>query len=260
MLPCVRLQSADQVWARIEAAARAEPGGAVATDGDGTLWSGDVGEDLFFAFLEHGRVEPPALEGLRREAERHALSDAGGGIDIARRIWDAYARGSFPERRVCELMAWCFAGWARSEVEAFARGVVERGRLGDRLHAEAMSVVMRARAAGIHVVLVSASPTAVVAAAGERAGFGEAHVVAARPKYEADVVVADVHRPIPYADGKVTRLREHIGAGRALYAAFGDNVFDVEMLASARVAVAVRPKPRLRERAGQVAGLVELAR
>jgi phosphoserine phosphatase len=56
------------------------------------------------------------------------------------------------------------------------------------------------------------------------------------------------------------RLRERIGAGMALYAAFGDNAFDVALLAGAQVSVAVRPKARLRERAGEVPGLVELAR
>ena len=45
-----------------------------------------------------------------------------------------------------------------------------------------------------------------------------------------------------------------------LYAALGDNGFDVALLASARVGIAVRPKPRLRERAAEVPGLVELAR
>jgi phosphoserine phosphatase len=71
---------------------------------------------------------------------------------------------------------------------------------------------------------------------------------------------AEVLRPIPYGSGKVTRLRERVGLERPLYAAFGDNAFDVAMLASARVAVAVRPKPRLRRQADAVPGMVELAR
>src|SRR5258708_27670489 len=102
----VRLQTPDDVWARIEALARAHPGGIVATDGDGTLWSGDVGEDLFHAFLQHGRVEAPALEALRREARDHDLSDAGAGRDIAQRVFSAYLEGTFPEERICEVMTW----------------------------------------------------------------------------------------------------------------------------------------------------------
>jgi phosphatidylglycerophosphatase C len=118
-------------------------------------------------------------------------------------------------------------------------------------------VLDRARAAGIETVLVSASPVAVVLEAGSRVGFDESHIVAAHPRFDADVMRAEVERPIPYGNGKVSRLRERIG-GRPLYAAFGDNAFDVAMLASAHVPVAVRPKPKLRDRAHEVSGLVEL--
>jgi phosphoserine phosphatase len=255
----VQLQTPDEVWARVDALARAQPGGIVATDGDGTLWSGDVGEDLFHAFLEKGRVEAPAVDAIRREAREHDLSDTGTGRDVARRIYDAYRDGLFPEERICELMTWCFAGWTRREVQAFARAVIDEGGLEARLHGEVLEVLRRARAAGIETILVSASPVAVVLEAGARVGFDADHVVAAHPRFEGDAMVAEVDRPIPYAAGKVRRLRERIGTGRMLYAAFGDNAFDVALLASAQVSIAVRPKPRLRERAGEVDGLVELA-
>ncbi len=250
----------DRVWARIEALAREQPGGAIATDGDGTLWSGDVGEDLFHAFLDHGRTEPEALDAIRRIARHHSESDAGTGADVARRIFRAYAEGRFPEETLCELMAWCFAGWTRGEVRAFAGDVVRRGGLAARLHDEVHAVLDRARAAGITVVLVSASPIAVVLEAGSSVGFDEAHVVATRPFYRGDVMLSDVERPIPYGAGKVTGLRRCLGDERPLYAAFGDNAFDIHLLASATVAVAVRPKSRLRERAGDLPAMVELSR
>ncbi len=254
----VEQQTALEVWTRIEALARGSPGGVIATDGDGTLWTGDVGEDLFVAFLDHGRIEPLAVDAIRHTARQHALSDAGSGAEVARRIYAAYFDGAFPEERLCELMVWCFAGWTRGDVAAFARDVVDRGRLASRLHHELLGILENARRAGIEVILVSASPYAVVVEAGARVGFHEACVVAARPGYHGEVMAADVERPIPYAQGKVTRLREHIGENRALYAAFGDNAFDVAMLAGARVPVAVRPKARLRERAATVPGIVEL--
>jgi phosphatidylglycerophosphatase C len=256
----VQPETADEVWARIEAAARAEPTGVVATDADGTLWSGDVGEDLFEAFLEHGRVEPAALEALRRNARDHAMSDAGTGPDVARRIYAAYGERRFPEERACEVMVWCFAGWSEHEVGSFARDVVNRCGLESRLHGELRGVLERVRRAGIEAYLVSASPIAVVLEAGALLGFDETHVVAARPRYLGGVMLADVERPIPYGAGKVMRLRERIGKDRPILSAFGDNAFDVALLASARVPVAVRPKPRLRERAHEVSGLVELSR
>ncbi len=255
----VQQQTADDVWARIEALARERPGGVIATDGDGTLWGGDVGDDLFHAFVKHGRVETPALEAFRQIAHDYGLSDAGHGSEIARRIYGAYLEGAYPEDRMCELMTWCFAGWTRDEVRAFSRAVVDGCGLPGRLHREVHVVVERARAAGIEAILVSASPFAVVREAGLDVGFEEAHIVAALPRYGADRMLADVERPIPYGPGKVTRLREAIGHDRPLYASFGDNAFDVALLAGASVPVAVRPKPRLRARADEVPGLVELA-
>jgi len=260
----VQLRSADEVWARIDTLAQADGGGGVvASDGDGTLWSGDVGEDLFHAFLDHGDVADGAFEAICREARDHALSDAGTGIEVARRIYSAYLQGNFPEERVCELMAWCFAGWPLERVAAFARDVIDRGGLDARLHGEVLHVLDKVRAAGIETVLVSASPVAVIVEAGGRIGFRAEQVVAARPRLHADgaTLLPEVDRPIPYGDGKVQRLRERIGPGRTLYAALGDNAFDVALLASARLGVAVRPKPRLRARvdAGEVPGVVELS-
>jgi phosphoserine phosphatase len=254
----VQLLSADEVWKRVESLSRARIGGVIATDGDGTLWSGDVGEDLFHAFLDCGRVETCAAEEMRREAREHAISDAGSGLDVARRIYDAYLGARYPEERICELMTWCFAGWRRDEVRRFARDVVARVGVAERFQGEVLHVLDRARAARIDVFLVSASPIAVVAEAGALAGFGEDRIIAAQPGYDGDVMVPRVERPIPYGAGKVSRLRERAGADAVFHAAFGDNAFDVDLLASATVAVAVRPKPRLRDRAHTIKGLIEL--
>jgi phosphoserine phosphatase len=256
----VKLETADEVWGRIAVRAKAEPSGVMATDADGTLWNGDVGEDLFHDFLDYGRVEPSAYSAICKDALDHGISDAGTGVEVARRIYVAYTEGRFPEQRICELMTWCFAGWKRDEVRAFAKDVVDRGRLAGRIHGELMGILERARGAGIEVVLVSASPIVVVQEAGSRFGFDESVVVAARPRYEGDVMIAEVEAPIPYGPGKVSRLRERIGEKRPLLAAFGDNGFDVALLSSAAVPVAVRPKDRLRQSAGDVPGLVELSR
>ena len=113
---------------------------------------------------------------------------------------------------------------------------------------------------GIEVFLVSASPWAIIEHAARMLGLDDAHVIAALPRFEAGRMIADVERPIPYAAGKVANLRARLGPTRPLYAAFGDNAFDIALLSEASVPVAVRPKPRLRERAGEVKMLVEIAR
>jgi phosphoserine phosphatase len=105
---------------------------------------------------------------------------------------------------------------------------------------------------------VSASPAAIVEAGLAAIDLHPSVIIAAESMRGGDRVPLEVDRPIPYGPGKVARLQARL-SGRPLVAAFGDNRFDIPMLASARVPVAVRPKMRLRERAGEVAGLVELS-
>ena len=167
---------------------------------------------------------------------------------------------AIPEEPVCELMTWACAGWTPSEVDAFAADVLARASLAPRLHREVLRVIAWAKERGAEAFLVSASPRAIIEHAGRAVGFDDAHIIAAVPRYEAGVMIADVERPIPYAAGKVHNLRARIGATRTLVAAFGDNAFDVAMLSQASVPVAVRPKQRLRDRASEVQKLVEIAR
>ena len=237
-----------------------EPGGAIAFDGDGTLWSGDIGEDFFEALLENGNIGELAHAALAREAEAEKLETSGGAVAIARRIHAGYLAGTFPEERVCEIMTWAFAGWPHEEAEAFAEKVLVKVGLLGRLHGEAMRVVAWAREHGVATYLVSASPRAVVEQAARRVGIDLANVASATEERDSKgVIVASVVRPIPYGPGKVMHLRAKLGA-RPLYAAFGDNAFDVAMLREARTPVAIRPKPRLVERAGEVPGLLVLER
>lgn len=253
----VRTISLDEVTAAIDETSRREPGGAVAFDGDGTLWAGDVGEDFFHALVD-GAMREAARAALAEEARREGVDVEGAGTasDIAHRIHRAYLAGAFPEQRICEIMTWAAAGWARAELDAFCREVVRRGDVESRLHGEAVHVVEHARRAGIEVFIVSASPAPIVEQAARLVGIDPAFVIAAREaRDEHDVVRCDVDRPIPYGDGKVHRLRERVRSGRTLYAAFGDNAFDVPLLREARIPVAVRPKKRLVDRAGEVPDL-----
>jgi phosphoserine phosphatase len=258
MLEPVNQCTARELWTRIEDCALDMPEGVIATDGDGTLWSGDVGEDLFRAFVDQNLVRPEAVDALRREARIHELSDAGSGQEVARRIYSAYIDGRFPEDIVCEVMTWCYAGLTLDEICAFARDVVEGANIGSRIHDEMRYVLDRARTARIRVFLVSASPTYSVSEAAKHLGLFEPDLVAARARVLDGVLQPELERPIPYGAAKVTRLREAIGPARPVVAAFGDNVFDLAMLGEARLAVAVRPKPRLLATVAEVRGLVQL--
>jgi phosphatidylglycerophosphatase C len=258
--PRVRTATVADVIGSIENHAREAPGGAVAFDGDGTLWSGDIGEDFFAALLVEDRLTQTARDALAREAAAEGLDTAGSPVEIAHRIHAAYLAGTFPEERVCEIMTWACAGWTRDELDAFATRVMGELGLPARLHGEALRVARWAEERGIAVFLVSASPRAIVDAAARVLGVAVAGIAAATEAVDdRGVVLPSVERPIPYGPGKVTRIREKLGA-RVLYAAFGDNAFDVALLREAKVPVAIRPKPRLVDRAAEVPDLVILDR
>lgn len=260
MLGPVRTATISEVIARIDEEAASAPDGALAFDGDGTLWSGDVGEDFFAALIEAERVLRPAHEALAREARAEGLDASGSPTDLARRIHAAYIAGTFPEERVCEIMTWAFAGWRASDVDAFARDVLSAVGLEARLHHEAIRIVEHARTRGLDVYLVSASPRAVVHAAARIVGIEAARIASATEVTDAaGVVLCEVDRPIPYGPGKVKRLRDKL-RGRPLLSAFGDNAFDVALLSAARVPIAIRPKARLVDRAAEVPGLATLER
>lgn len=250
----------DELISTIDEAARHEPGGAIAFDGDGTLWSGDVGEDFFVALIEDG-IHASAHEALVREASAEQIDTSGSAREVAHRIHVAYAEGTFPEERVCEIMTWVAAGRPRAELDRFCGEVVEAVGLRKRLHQEAIHVVEHARRVGLDVFLVSASPRAIIEQAAKIVGIDRDNTIAVREICDgAGIVQTAVERPITYGPGKVTRLRERLGPTRVLYAAFGDNAFDVPMLRECRIPVAIRPKARLVDRAAEVPALVVLDR
>jgi phosphoserine phosphatase len=75
---------------------------------------------------------------------------------------------------------------------------------------------------------------------------------------EGDRFAARVRRPIPYGAGKASALRNRIGDALPLLAAFGDNAFDREMLSMSERPIAVRPKKRLLDLAGEIRGIRQL--
>jgi phosphoserine phosphatase len=258
----VEIVSSPDVLARIDRAIVETPssGGAIAFDGDGTLWSGDVGDDLWADAVAMSVFRAPAAEKMAAEAKAFGVAADPPCDALAHALFEAYQAKRYPEERMYELMAWCFAGWSRSAVRRFCREVLQRRRHEEQLHREALAMVRWAQERGVRVLVVSASPRPMVEEAVAPAHVDSAHVLAATPRWDGeDTMLADVERPIPYGPGKVRAIREAIGDA-PLWAAFGDNAFDVPMLQEAHVPVAVRPKDRLRARAAEVPRLIELAR
>src|SRR6476620_4503559 len=115
----VRVDS-NGVTERLESARVPGPSG-IAFDADGTLWSGDVGEDVFLHATDHGLIREAARDELRRVARAHGIDDAGSASEVARAVFDAYRRGVVGELLACEVMTWCYAGHTPEELTAIAR-------------------------------------------------------------------------------------------------------------------------------------------
>lgn len=218
----------------------------MAFDGDGTLWSGDVGEDLFRAALRNDFLVEAALPALLAEAEQHQvpLNGARDANAVAGVLVAAYLAGTYPERETCAMMTWSYAGRTLSEVQALAESVLEEERLAARLHGELEPILEWSRQRGLRNVLISASPRVVVEPAAALWGFAPSDVAAATPAVAEGQVQPRMAAPVPYAEAKLSAGRGLFGNARWL-AAFGDNVFDIDMLTAAELGVAVRPKPRL---------------
>lgn len=266
-LPLAR-EMVEAVLARIESAlADLDAAGtrgaiAVAMDADGTLWEGDVGYDLFEAFLSANGARPEADEALRREAGEHGIAISGGGAHAAAvALYDAHRADRYPEDRAFAMMAWAFAGWHEDELAAFVDRVLDARRIEERVHAPLSTLLERARARGVQLFVVSASPRAIVERGVARIGLSGARVLAMTPAIERGRVAPALALPPTYGDGKVRALErafpEMHGAG-ALLAAFGDSAYDAPMLRAARVPVAVAPSPKLLALAGTIPGLVVL--
>ncbi len=228
----------------------------VAFDADGTLWTGDVGDEFFETLVASGSVRPEAAEAFAREVASLGPTSSSP-AHCAEALAKAVHESRFDEEHFYELVAWLGAGHTRGQLEAFADAMFNEQNLDGRLHDEVKPILAWARDRGLEVFVVSASPRIVVQRGVARLGIDPDHVLGAESEFEGDTMAPRPVRPIPYGPGKVTALRSKIGT-RPLLAAFGDNVFDIEMLQQAAVAVAVRPKPRLLARSAELKGCFRL--
>ncbi len=241
----------------IEALERLGPPGLLAFDADGTLWSGDAGEDVFVHAIQEGFLKEAHIEEALRDVARDArLSPEGSVGELCMRIFDAYNAGSFDERLVCEVMTWCYAGHSVQDMLNFAKEAlhgVAPGRvpLADRFNPALVAILEWARGRGCRCVVVSASPKFVLDAGAARLGFAPEDIVGARPVLDGDQIQARMDGEVPYGPDKAAQGALLTNGGPWL-ASFGDSQFDIDLLRCARLAVGVTPKPTLRESLAQL--------
>ena len=157
----------------------------MAFDADGTLWAGDVGEDVFEYAYEKGLFREEARAALSRVARDHELLiKEGTPSDLARRIYAAYRAGAIGDRLICEVMTWCYAGFTFAELKTVARESFEARGLAARVRPILAPVLEWARRERIRVVVVSASPRDIVVEALAHVGLDVFDVAGAVPKVE----------------------------------------------------------------------------
>jgi phosphatidylglycerophosphatase C len=249
---------ANELIAKLEALRPRDGAAGVAFDGDGTLWWGDVAEDVLMYAAAKDLIRPEAHRALSEAAAAHGVSAAGSPSQIAARIFEAYLHGAFPELEVCEVMTWCYAGHTRDELVALARDGLGARDFAGRLNPALRPLVEWARQARLRTVVVSASPQPIVEVAAESWGFQASQVAASPLAFEGERIAARMGGPVPYAAAKRDAGRHLLGSAVWL-ASFGDSAFDLEMLGAAELGVAVNPKPQLRARLGELARAVVLA-
>jgi phosphoserine phosphatase len=248
----IRELTASEIISDLETYADEHHDSAIAFDGDGTLWSGDVGEESFAAACRAGKVSASLLAKLGAEAKAFGVDGSGTASELAFRLFEAYRAGHYPELRVCELMIWCYADWTESELRQHVRSAAREPHSQVIPYEPLVPILTWARARSIRCIVVSASPKLVVEECARSLGFASEDIAAGHTTVEAGRLSATLAEPVPYAAAKVTAGRALMG-DRHWLCTFGDNVFDLDMLQVARLGIAVRPKDRLRAVLSQVA-------
>ncbi|MEO8904575.1 MAG: HAD family hydrolase [Polyangiaceae bacterium] len=240
--------------ARFEPYFQAGSSCALAFDADGTLWSGDVGDDVFRFAVAHGRLREAARAALEQQATTRGFDTFADVNATARHLFEAYVDCRYPERDMCELMTWCYAGHTLEEMRALVGEALAAANHANRLHEEVRPVLEHARARGVRTVVISASPRPTVEVAAGVWGFAPRDIAASTPRVAQGTICAEMDGAVPYAASKCSAGRALLGSARWV-ASFGDNVFDLEMLGEAEIGVAVRPKPALEARLHEVPGV-----
>lgn len=220
----------------------------VATDADGTLWEGDVGEDWLCA-VEEGLARLDEAH-VRTVAQRMGLGDLENPRDVVRLARNAFMLGSLEESTYFNLVALTLGKLPEPVARATVREALSCRSLDKRLIPETMTVLAGARASEHRIVVVSASPRLVVEEAISLVGLTVDRVIGLELTEDA----LHTRTPRPYGLGKATLL-DALRGESPVHAALGDSPFDAPMLARSTTPLAVRPKSSLTSLAPQVPGL-----
>ena len=253
----VRRLTADALCGRFDASLRAGAEGVLASDGDGTLWRGDIGDALFDALVDEELLRGEARDSLAREATDAGLDGEGDSNTLARRLRDAYRAGTLEEARYFALQAWAAAGWEVRDLGAICSRVLDAFEFDVAVRPAMRRILEWSRERGLVFYLVSASPRYLLEEAVARLGLDPSKLVAMEPAQGAGRIEPRLASTPTYGPGKVERLN-HVIRGEPLLAAFGDSAWDAAMLERAAYPVMIDPKPGLQAALAGFDGIFQL--
>ena len=197
---------------------------AAAFDCDGTLWSGDAGEGFFTWSMKRGMVS--------KEIELWAKA----------RHAD-YRAGNVPEEVMCGQMCTLYHGLREEDMQRATDEFFELG-IAPGIFPEMSELVHRLSAAGTDVWAISSSNHWIIRSAMRVFGVPQGHVLAAEAAVENGIIVDRIVR-VPSGPGKPQALREALASPPDC--AFGNSLWDLEMLEMVKHPFAINPNPKLKD-------------
>ena len=199
-----------------------------AFDCDGTLWSGDAGEGFFSWELDRGLVSEEIAQ-------------------WARARYADYKAGLVDEDTMCGEMVTMHRGLREEIVQQacdtyFAQGIAAN------IFPEMQQLVERLRASGCDVWAVSSSCQWIIRSAMRYFGIPQNRILAAEVAVE-NGRITDQLIQVPSGPGKVEAIRSALKSSpdHSPDCAFGNAIWDREMLAMSKHPFAINPNPDLKE-------------
>ena len=192
-------------------------------DCDGTLWSGDAGEGFFTWEMQQGLVSKEVASSMR---QRYA----------------DYRAGHVREDVMCGEMVTMHRGLQENAVQQacdsyFAEAVAPN------IFPELRDLVQRLRESGCEVWAVSSSNQWIIRSAMRYFGIPENRILSAEVAVENGTITDRLIR-VPSGPGKPEAIRSALQSSPDC--AFGNAIWDREMLAMSKHAFAINPNPDLK--------------
>lgn len=195
-----------------------------AFDCDGTLWSGDVGEGFFSWELNANFVDKEVADRIRnRYAE--------------------YKAGNVAEDVMCGEMVAMHRGLQETTVQKACDSYFARSIAPD-IFPEMQELVRSLRSNGCDVWAVSSSSQWIIRSAMQHFGIPDNRILATEVAVEKGIITDRLIR-VPTGHGKQQALTSVLKA--PLDCAFGNAIWDREMLAMSKHPFAVNPNPNLEQ-------------